>query len=38
VTWKEVRDCVKSGQPSTLEFTTSDVLTRVEKQGDLFAL
>jgi len=37
VTWKEVRNCLKSGQPSTLEFTTSDVLARVEKQGDLFA-
>jgi len=28
---------VKSGQPSTLEFTTADVLARVQKQGDLFA-
>jgi bifunctional non-homologous end joining protein LigD len=37
VTWKEVRNCLTSGQPSTLEFTTSDVLARVEKQGDLFA-
>jgi bifunctional non-homologous end joining protein LigD len=37
VTWKEVRSCLKSGQPSTLVFTTSDVLARVEKQGDLFA-
>jgi bifunctional non-homologous end joining protein LigD len=37
VTWKEVRNCLKSGEPSTLEFTTSDVLTRVAKQGDLFA-
>jgi bifunctional non-homologous end joining protein LigD len=37
VTWGEVRDCVKSGDPSTLEFTTSDVLARVAKDGDLFA-
>jgi bifunctional non-homologous end joining protein LigD len=37
VTWGEVRDCVKSDDPSTLEFTTSDVLARVEKEGDLFA-
>lgn len=37
VTWKEVQDCLKSGDPSTLEFTTSDVLARVKKQGDLFA-
>jgi bifunctional non-homologous end joining protein LigD len=37
VTWKEVRNCLKSGKPSTLEFTTSDVLDRVGKQGDLFA-
>jgi bifunctional non-homologous end joining protein LigD len=37
VTWKEVRACLKSGDPSTLEFTTSDVVTRVKKSGDLFA-
>jgi bifunctional non-homologous end joining protein LigD len=37
VTWKEVRNCLQSGEPSTLEFTTADVLARVEKQGDLFA-
>jgi bifunctional non-homologous end joining protein LigD len=37
VTWTEVRKCLKSNEPSTLEFTTSDVLTRVGKQGDLFA-
>ncbi len=37
VTWEEVRNCLESGQPSTLEFTTSDVLARVEEQGDLFA-
>ena len=38
VTWKEVRSCLKSGDPSTLVFTTSDVLARVAKQGDLFAM
>jgi bifunctional non-homologous end joining protein LigD len=37
VTWKEVRDCRKSGDVSTLVFSTADVLARVEKQGDLFA-
>ena len=38
VTWNEVRNCLKSGLPSTLEFTTADVLAHVGKQGDLFAL
>jgi DNA primase len=38
VTWEEVRGCEKGGDPSTLEFTTSQVLTRVEKFGDLFEL
>jgi bifunctional non-homologous end joining protein LigD len=37
VTWKEVQQCVKSGDPTTLEFTTSDVLTRIKKRGDLFS-
>jgi bifunctional non-homologous end joining protein LigD len=37
VTWKEVQRCVKSSDPSTLEFTTTDVLARIEKQGDLFS-
>jgi bifunctional non-homologous end joining protein LigD len=37
VTWNEVRDCLQSGDPSTLEFTTADVLARVQKSGDLFA-
>jgi bifunctional non-homologous end joining protein LigD len=36
VTWKEVHDCVKSARASDLRFTTDDVLTRVEKLGDLF--
>jgi bifunctional non-homologous end joining protein LigD len=37
VTWDEVRKCLKSGNPAALEFTTSDVVTRVNKRGDLFA-
>ena len=37
VTWNEIRRCQKQGDPSTLEFTTADVLARVEKMGDLFA-
>jgi hypothetical protein len=28
---------VKSGDPTTLEFTTADVLTRIKKRGDLFS-
>jgi bifunctional non-homologous end joining protein LigD len=36
VTWDEVRDCERSGDPATLEFTTSDVLARIEKSGDIF--
>jgi bifunctional non-homologous end joining protein LigD len=38
VTWKEVQRCVKSGDPTTLEFTTTDVLVRIEKHGDLFSV
>jgi len=37
VTWDEVRHCLASGDPSTLEFTTADVLGRIDEQGDLFA-
>jgi bifunctional non-homologous end joining protein LigD len=37
VTWTEVRDCLHSGDPSTLEFTTVDVLARIEQHGDHFA-
>jgi bifunctional non-homologous end joining protein LigD len=37
VTWKEVRNCLKTGDPATLEFVTSDVVARVKKSGDLFA-
>jgi bifunctional non-homologous end joining protein LigD len=37
VTWEEVRDCLASGDASRLEFTTDDVLARLEERGDLFA-
>jgi bifunctional non-homologous end joining protein LigD len=37
VTWSEVQRCGKSGDPASLEFTTSEVLSRIEKMGDLFA-
>jgi bifunctional non-homologous end joining protein LigD len=37
VSWKEVRNCVKAGDPSTLKFTCDEVVARVEKMGDLFA-
>jgi bifunctional non-homologous end joining protein LigD len=36
VTWAEVQRCQKKGDPSLLEFTTTEVLARVEKMGDLF--
>jgi bifunctional non-homologous end joining protein LigD len=37
VTWEEVNECVRTGDPSTLEFTSAEVLVRVENLGDLFA-
>jgi bifunctional non-homologous end joining protein LigD len=37
LTWREVRRSLKAGDPTLLEFTTADVLKRIEKQGDLFA-
>ena len=37
VTWEEVRDCLEKGDPTVLEFTSADVLARVEELGDLFA-
>jgi bifunctional non-homologous end joining protein LigD len=36
VTWDEVERCAQSGDPTTLEFTTADVLARIEAFGDLF--
>jgi bifunctional non-homologous end joining protein LigD len=37
VTWEEVRACMDSGDPETLVFTSSQVLERVARDGDLFA-
>jgi bifunctional non-homologous end joining protein LigD len=37
VNWKEVRECLRTGDSATLEFTSAEVLVRVEKLGDLFA-
>ncbi|HEY2495455.1 MAG TPA: non-homologous end-joining DNA ligase [Candidatus Angelobacter sp.] len=36
VTWQEVEDCFKKGDPELLVFTSDQVLSRVEKFGDLF--
>ncbi|HZU32621.1 MAG TPA: non-homologous end-joining DNA ligase [Candidatus Angelobacter sp.] len=36
VTWKEVEECMKKGDPDLLVFTTDQLLQRVEKMGDLF--
>lgn len=38
VTMSEVEGCAASGDPDDLRFLPEDVLTRVEQQGDLFAL
>jgi bifunctional non-homologous end joining protein LigD len=37
VTWDEIKAVLKTKKSSALVFETSDVLKRVEKQGDLFA-
>jgi bifunctional non-homologous end joining protein LigD len=37
VAWKEVRQCAKSGDPASLVFTTSDVVARIKKKGDIFS-
>jgi bifunctional non-homologous end joining protein LigD len=37
ITWDEVEAALESGDPEQLVFTTSDVLDRVERMGDLFA-
>jgi bifunctional non-homologous end joining protein LigD len=37
VTWDEVRDCERRGDPSALRFLAADVLDRVARDGDLFA-
>ncbi|HWG87218.1 MAG TPA: non-homologous end-joining DNA ligase, partial [Candidatus Acidoferrales bacterium] len=36
VTWKEVENCLKKGDPELLVFTSEQALKRVEKSGDLF--
>jgi bifunctional non-homologous end joining protein LigD len=36
VTWEEVERCAEKGDKDLLVFEASDVLKRVEKQGDLF--
>ena len=36
VTWKEVENCLKKGDPELLVFTAEETLKRVEKMGDLF--
>jgi bifunctional non-homologous end joining protein LigD len=36
VTWKEVSEAKKKGDPTILSFETPDVLSRIEKKGDLF--
>jgi bifunctional non-homologous end joining protein LigD len=37
VTWAEVGRCVKKKDPTVLRFLASEVLDRVERDGDLFA-
>lgn len=37
VTWSEVVDCAKRGEPATLRFDARQVLTRVENLGDVMA-
>jgi bifunctional non-homologous end joining protein LigD len=37
VTWDEVDDCGRSGDPGRLRFGAGEVLDRVERHGDLFA-
>ncbi len=37
VTWEEVADCARTGDPDRLRFTATEVVERVESLGDLFA-
>jgi len=37
VTWDEVQDCARHGDPARLRFAPGEVLGRVERHGDLFA-
>jgi bifunctional non-homologous end joining protein LigD len=36
VSWKEVENCLKKGDPALLSFTSDEVLRRVQKHGDFF--
>lgn len=36
VTWSEVEQCLKKGDPNLLVFTSDQVLERMQKHGDLF--
>jgi bifunctional non-homologous end joining protein LigD len=38
VTWDEVQECRDSGDPDLLSFETDEVLERVARDGDLFAV
>ena len=38
VSWPEVRSCERKADPTMLEFTTDQVLARIKKKGDLFAI
>lgn len=37
VTWDEVEECRRTGDPSVLRFRADDVLDRVDRHGDLFS-
>lgn len=37
VSWDEVHDCERRGEPAALRFLAADVLDRVARDGDLFA-
>jgi bifunctional non-homologous end joining protein LigD len=36
ISWKEVRKCERSGDPTDVQFTTTEVVARVKEVGDLF--
>jgi bifunctional non-homologous end joining protein LigD len=38
VSWEEVQACRDAGDPGTLSFDTDQVLARVARDGDLFAM
>ncbi|HEV2360472.1 MAG TPA: hypothetical protein VGS21_02100, partial [Acidimicrobiales bacterium] len=37
VTWAEVEECARKGDPELLKFTADDVIRRVEENGDMFS-